>query len=184
MTTQHQLSTKTRTLHWLIALAMILLLSTGIYMVENEAYALYGLHKSLGLIIFFFALYRVFWRARRGWPEALGNPSVFMHALAKTVHYLLIIGTVLLPISGLLMSAMGGYGIPLFGLDLIAANPDPNKPGEMIPINGTIAYLAHSTHGFAGNVVILALLLHIAGAFKHHLIDKDNTLGRMLGKSR
>ncbi|MED5488196.1 MAG: cytochrome b/b6 domain-containing protein, partial [Pseudomonadota bacterium] len=38
-------------------------------------------------------------------------------------------------------------------------------------------------HFYLGYTVIVALLLHIAGALKHHFVDKDGTLKRMLGKT-
>lgn len=180
--TETQLSTKTVRLHWLIAIIMIALLGTGVYMVENEAYVLYDLHKSIGLVVFVFAIYRVAWRLSNGWPSTLGSPSGFMHGLAKTVHYALLISTVLLPISGIVMSAMGGYGVPFFGFELVSANPNPDKPGEMIAINGPLAGIAHDVHGLVGNIIIFIVLLHIVGALKHHIIDKDGTLRRMLGQ--
>ncbi len=176
-----KLSRKTISLHWLIAFTMIGLLASGVYMVENEDYSIYGIHKSIGVFIVIFALWRVIWRVRNGWPSTLGNPSPMMHGLAKAVHYLLIIGTVLLPLSGFVMSSMGGYGVAVFGLELVAANPDPANPQEMIAINGALAGFAHSLHQLAGNLLIAGVLLHLLGAIKHHLLDKDGTLRRMLG---
>ena len=172
---------KTVALHWIVAIVFIALLIIGIYMVENEAYELYGIHKSVGVIILLFAIYRVIWRMSNGFPKPLGSPSPSMHKLAKFVHYLLIIGTILMPISGIIMSAMGGYGVAVFGLELVAANPDPSNPMEMIAINESIAFIAHTVHGLGGNILMLAVILHIAGALKHHIIDKDGTLKRMLG---
>ena len=53
---------------------------------------------------------------------------------------------------------------------------------RIIALNETMASIAHETHEILGKVFILAVTLHIAGALKHHLLDKDGTLGRMLGK--
>ena len=182
MDTVNQLSRKTVNLHWLIAIVMIALLATGTYMEANQAFALYGIHKSIGVIIFIFALYRIAWRIKNGWLTTLGSPSARMTKLAKLVHYLLIIGTVLMPISGFVMSAAGGFGVSVFGLELVATNPDPANPREMIAHNESLAFVGHVMHGLGGKILILAVLLHIAGAFKHHLVDKDGTLKRMLGR--
>ena len=179
--TNTKFSRKTIMLHWLIGLTMLVLLGTGIYMVEYEAYALYDIHKSIGIIIFLFALWRVLWRLRNGWPSALGNNSALMHSVAKLVHYLLLIGTVIMPLSGFIMSVMGGYGAAVFGLELVAANPDPGKPGEMIALNGPVAGVAHEIHHLSGYILIAGVVLHLLGAFKHQLVDKDGTLRRMLG---
>ena len=182
MDTANQLSKKTLSLHWLIAVVVMALLATGTYMEATQAFALYGIHKSIGVVIFIFAIYRIAWRIKNGWLSTLGSPSVNMAKLAKFVHYLLIIGTVLMPISGFVMSAAGGFGVSVFGLELVAANPDPNNPREMIAHNESLAFVGHVMHGLGGKLMILALVLHIAGAFKHHLIDKDGTLKRMLGR--
>ena len=179
--TSSKFSHKTIMLHWLIGITMLALLGTGIYMVEYEAFALYGIHKSIGILVFVFAVWRVLWRLRNGWPTVLGNNSALMHGVAKVVHYLLLIGTVLMPLSGFIMSVMGGYGAAVFGLELVAANPDPAKPGEMIALNGPVAGIAHEIHHLAGYLLIAGVVLHLAGAFKHHLVDKDGTLRRMLG---
>ncbi len=178
--TQEALSSITRSLHWLIGLSIIALIAVGIYMEETETFALYPIHKSLGVLVFPFVLFRVIWRMKEGWPSPAGNYSTLEHVLSKAVHWVLIIGTVAFPISGMMMSGAGGHGIPLFGLELLAANPDPANPMEVIPLNKDIAGLGHTIHGIAGNVMILAIVLHLVGALKHHLVDKDSTLRRMI----
>jgi len=179
--TPAKFSSSTVVLHWIIGLTMLGLLGSGIYMTEFEVYALYDWHKSIGILIFVFAVWRVMWRLRNGWPTTVGETSDLMHGVAKLVHYLLLIGTVLLPLSGFIMSSMGGYGAAVFGFELVAANPDPANPAEMIPINGAIAGIAHETHHLSGYIILAGVLLHLAGAFKHHLINQDGTLRRMLG---
>jgi cytochrome b561 len=93
------------------------------------------------------------------------------------------IGTVALPVSGVLMSGAGGHGLAIFGWELLAENIDPNNLEEVIPLNKTLAGLSHEIHEIAGNVIIVAIVLHLIGALKHHIIDKDGTLRRMLGSS-
>ena len=179
--TQSKLSSKTVFLHWVVGVMIIGLLATGIYMEENEVYALYPWHKSFGVLIVLFVIARIAWRIKNGWPAAAGDYTRLEKVLSKLVHYLLIIGTVLLPMSGFMMSAMGGHGVAVFGLELVAANPDPNNPQEMIPLNGSLAGFAHGMHGLGGNILIAAIVLHVVGALKHHIVDKDGTLKRMLG---
>lgn len=67
------LSTTTVRLHWLVALIMIGLIAVGIYMEEQEAYALYPWHKSLGVLILLLVVPRVIWRIMNGWPKAVGQ---------------------------------------------------------------------------------------------------------------
>ena len=45
-----------------------------------------------------------------------------------------------------------------------------------------MAETGHEIHVILGKVMLVAIGFHIVGALKHHIIDKDNTLKRMLGK--
>ncbi len=177
-----KLSCVTVALHWVVGITMIVMLAVGLYMTDFEAYALYPIHKSVGMIVFVIILARVVWRIKQGWPEAASQYKSWEHRLSKIVHWALIIATVLMPVSGMLMSGLGGYGLAVFGLEFLAATPNPDEAGKMIPINGSIAGAAHETHEIIANVLLLSVLLHVAGALKHHVLDKDGTLKRMLGR--
>ena len=79
------------------------------------------------------------------------------------------------------MSGAGGHGFGVFGLELFAPNPDPNNPENVLALNQTLAQLGHTLHLWFGYIMIAAISLHIIGAVKHHVVDKDGTLRRMLG---
>lgn len=179
--THSKLSTNTLTLHWVVGIMMIVLLVTGIYMEENEIFTLYPWHKSFGVLIAAFVVLRVIWRIKNGWLSPVRDYASIEKLLSKIVHYVLIIGTVLMPISGFIMSAMGGHGVDFFGMELIARNPDPADPNEVVALNGTLAGIGHNMHKFAGMAILVGVILHVVGALKHHFIDKDGTLRRMLG---
>jgi len=180
--TKEKLSMTSVALHWVIGLSILTLMTVGVYMTDYEVHALYPLHKSIGSLIFLVILFRVIWRMINGWPESTANYKKWEMNLARFVQWILITATVLIPISGLLMSSMGGYGLQIFGAELLAANPSPDDPYKMIPLNGPIAGFAHEAHGLLGKVIFVAIVLHITGALKHHLVDKsDFTLRRMLG---
>jgi cytochrome b561 len=95
---------------------------------------------------------------------------------------MLIIGTVMMPISGMLMSGASGRGLSIFGLELLATNPDEWNPGKVIPLSKPLTDLGHTLHGLGGKIMIFSIILHTIGALKHHFIDKDTTLRRILGK--
>ncbi|MEJ6517787.1 MAG: cytochrome b/b6 domain-containing protein [Pseudomonadales bacterium] len=95
----------------------------------------------------------------------------------------LLIGTLIFPISGMIMSGLGGQGLAMLRLEVYPHNPDSQDPTHVSPFNEAIAGVAHETDEILGIVFILAITLHIAGALKHHLMDKDGTLRRMLGKN-
>ncbi|WP_319380540.1 cytochrome b [Thiomicrorhabdus sp.] len=179
-----RLSSSTIALHWIVAIGMIALLSSGIYMHEAENYAVYPWHKSFGVLLTIFVLWRIYLRIKNGWPTPVRQYRPVEIGLSKIVHWLLIIGTLLMPVSGMMMSGLGGHGIPLFGLELLARNPSPDNPQEVIAYSESLAFAGKVAHGLGGNILIAAIALHLLGALKHHFVDKDATLLRMLGKSK
>ena len=170
-------------LHWIVGLSMIGLLAVGIYMDTFEVYSLYPIHKSLGILIVAFVIARIIWRTLNGWPKPVSQYSTIEHTLAKVIHWVLIIGTLSMPVSGMMMSGGGGHGLFIFDWELLAKNIDPSDPSMTLPLSEAIASLGKSMHGLLGNIMIAAIVLHVVGAFKHHIIDKDATLRRMLGRS-
>lgn len=106
--TKEKLSAITIALHWLVSITIISLIAVGVYMTDYEVYALYPIHKSVGMLLFLVILVRVIWRLKQGWPEAASNYKAWEQRLSRIVHWVLIIATVTLPISGMLMSGLGG----------------------------------------------------------------------------
>lgn len=169
-----------RGLHWLIAFVMIGMIIFGLYITNTESWPLMGTHKSIGTLIFVFVVWRLILRLTCGFPTPLGNPPFLQHLLAMIVHWVLLLGTVLFPLSGMVMSAMGGRGLSVFGTELVAANIVDGKPA---PINESLAGLARTIHEVLVPVMIVAIVLHIIGALYHHFIVKDDTLRRMTGRA-
>ncbi|AJP43466.1 RNA methyltransferase [Alteromonas australica] len=169
-------------LHWVVGLTIIGMLATGIYMAEEGVYSLFPIHKATGFILLFVALARVVWRMKNGWPTPAGQYASWEHTLATVVHWVLIVSTLLMPISGLMGSVLGGHGLDVFGLEVFAPNFSVEDPEKTLPINYALSKLGSAIHFYLGYTLIAALVLHIAGALKHHLVDKDGTLKRMLGK--
>lgn len=168
-------------LHWIVGIGMIILMAVGLYIENAEARSLMPLHKSFGIALFAFILLRVVIRIRKGWPETASKGKAWEHILARVVHWVLILGTLAMPISGMLGSIFGGRGLSLFNLDLIAANL--GSDGRPVAISETLAGIAGGMHGLVANVLIAAILLHVAGALKHSFAGHDATLKRMLGRS-
>ena len=170
-------SLATVALHWLIAIAMIAMLAFGLYLEDMASSpdkgALIGLHKSIGILILFFAITRIIWRIQNKFPQPLSKMPNWQAFIAKLTHWVLIVGTVLMPISGVLMSVGGGYSVGVFGWELISGTGEKNE---------AMSNIGHLLHGLGGKLLILFIVLHAAGAIKHQVIDKDGTLSRMLGK--
>lgn len=176
------LSGLTRSLHWIIAFSMLCLLAIGFYMAKTETYTFYPWHKSFGILVFPVAIGRIIWRWKEGWPEPVASYHKTEQVLAKITHAVLIIATVLMPLSGMMFSAMSGHGFSLFDLTLVSPLHSPTHPAEVIPRDAHLSDVAQTMHQAAGWIMLLAICLHVLGALKHHFIDKDTTLTRMLGK--
>lgn len=182
MDSQQQLSATTRILHWLIAITVIVMLAVGFYMADFEVWGLYPIHKTVGVLAFVVILLRVIWRLKNGWPTPVRDYPAWEHKLAVITHWVLLLGTVIMPISGFIFSGAGGYGVEVFGVVLAPANPDLANPGKVIAYNAAVSDAGHEVHEIMGLVMVVAILLHLAGALKHHILDKDRTLLRMLGR--
>lgn len=182
MDTKEKLSPVTIALHWIVALGIIALTGVGFYMATFEVYSLFHIHKSVGMILLVVILARVLWRWKNGWPVPVREYPAWEHRLAVAVHWVLILGSVAMPISGFLFSGAGGYGVDVFGLVIAPANPDPLDPQKVVAYNEAVSHFGHEVHEVLGNLLTGAIILHIAGAIKHHHFDKDRTLLRMKGK--
>lgn len=172
----------TISLHWIIAAIIMGLCATGLYMSRAEAWNLYPIHKSIGVLVLFIAMLRVAWRIKSGWPKAAADYSRIERVAAKIVKWVLIIGSIALPVTGMLFSGAGGHGFGLFGLVIVPAQHMPGKPAEVLAYSEFWASLGETLHHVSAYVLIVAILAHMAGALKHHFVDRDTTLKRMLGK--
>lgn len=164
-------------LHWIIAIAVIGMLTFGLYLEDMprspEKGQLMGVHKSIGVIILAFAVVRIFWRYLNKFPKPISALPNWQKTLASISHWVLIIGTVMMPFSGILMSIGGGNAIGVFGFELIAGSGEKNE---------SLSEIGKTIHGLGSKILIAFVLLHSAGAIKHQVLDKDGTISRMLGK--
>lgn len=168
-------------LHWIVGLSVIGLLCVGFYMSKNEVYSLYPIHKSVGTLLFIFILARSFIRLRKGWPEPISTGQKWEHGLARLIHWVLILGTLIMPLSGITGSYWAGRGIAIFELELVGMNL--SSDGQVAAVNAGLSMIAGRIHNIVGWTLVGAIALHVLGALKHHFIDRDNTLRRMLGRS-
>lgn len=161
--------------HWVIALLAIGMLCVGLYMTGldrgPQKLQIYGLHKSFGIAILALVSMRLLWRVMNAHPLPLANHQKWEKVLAKIIHGLLYVSLFLMPLSGWIMSSAKGFSVSVFGLFTL---PDLVKPNE------DLAGFAVETHEIIAYAMIVMIGLHFAGAIKHHVIDRDSTLRRML----
>lgn len=169
----------TKFFHWATVLLIATVIPLGIvahdWPIDPDSLGtkalLFSAHKTVGVTIFFLALARILWALSQPKPHPVSPDSRLQHWLAETVHWLLYGSLVLVPLTGWLQhSAADGYA-PIwwpFGQNL-----------PFVPKDTELAALFAGLHLTFERVLILALLLHVAGALKHHVIDRDATLRRM-----
>lgn len=182
MSQANHLNPSTRWMHWLVAILMMGLVAAGLIMSTFELYFMYPIHQSLGMLALLVIVPRVILRLVQGWPAPVRQYEATEQAVSKVIHWVLLLATLVMPISGMINNHAGGWGLNIFGLELTPAFPNPSNPEEMLVQNETLASLASVVHEYVGYTLAAAMVLHVAGALKHHLIDKDRTLLRMLGR--
>jgi cytochrome b561 len=132
---------------------------------------LYAWHKWIGVSIFVLVLLRLCWRLYSPPPALPAAMPGWEKRAAEISHHLLYLLLLAVPLSGWLMSSAKGFQTVLFGLwpipDLLAKNPALGAALEAV--HETLTWL------FAG-----VIGLHAAAALKHHFIDRDAVLTRML----
>ena len=179
MSKDEQYSSVAKSFHWTSAILIIFLLALGLYMVDLQfsdlKMELYSLHKSLGFIVLALIVIRVFWAATNEYPNHHPNHQKWERALAKVAHIALYALSFLMPFSGILMSQSYGYPVSLFGIFEIPTLVEKNV------VHGENLALIHQYSAYA---LIAIIGLHVAGALKHHFVDKDSTLRRMLPFSK
>lgn len=170
-----------RSLHWLTALLILTAIPLGLYANDlpydtGEALAwkaqVFSLHKTIGVAAFFVALARILWAVTQTNPAPLHPERRLETRVAEVVHWTLYLSLVIVPLSGWIQHAATDGFAPIlwpFGQNL-----------PLVPKAEAVAGLAGSAHWVFTKVLAASVVLHIAGALKHHLIDRDATLARML----
>ncbi|MFN7165187.1 MAG: cytochrome b [Hyphomonas sp.] len=165
--------------HWIVSLAFFGMLTVGFILSNDvlpreEAGALRNLHKASGTILLLVVLWRVIWRLRQGFPAPMPGVTAWQVTASRIVHWGLLAAIVLMPVSGVLMSLLGGRPIDMFGLFLIPPIAEIEGAGK----------IARMIHGYVAWTLVALITLHVAAALKHLVIDKDGTFARMVsGKS-
>ena len=161
-------------LHWLVAIAVIGLFVLGLWMVDLGYYHPWyqrapAIHKGVGVLLFGAMLAHFAWRYANPRPAAIGSAT--QRKVAAWVHRMLYALTYVLILSGYLISTADGRGIDVFGLFSLPASING------LPDQADVAGKVHELLAFA---LIALTILHVMAALKHHFVDRDQTLKRML----
>ncbi len=161
--------------HWLMAVLIFGMFGLGVYMVDlSYMHPWYKtapkLHISVGMLLLALLLFRLVWRVGNPVPRPFGKG--LEPVVALWVHRLHYVWMFALMLSGYLIVTAHGRGVEVFGWFEVPALFPTDKGREAVA--GQVhKYLAWGFMGFVA--------LHAAAALKHHVVDKDSTLLRMLG---
>jgi cytochrome b561 len=167
-----------RLLHWISAVMIITMLAVGTIMVRVDdtgiRFDLYQSHKAFGIVVLSVTILRLLTRlvlAPRGPAVAGPRWQSLAASVAHGTLYLLIVAVAL---SGWTMASATPLPIPtsVFGLFDLPA---------IVQRDLETYKLAKTWHGWLTKALPAVVLLHVLAALKHHVIDRDNVLRRMIG---
>ncbi len=164
-------------LHWLIALVTFGLFGLGLWMTDLGYYDEWyqkapRLHEGIGVILFIFLLSRIVWRWISSPPEPISTLKQWEKIGSHIAHALLNVLLLVITISGYLIITAKGEPVQVFDLFSVPASLSGFSNQED---------LAGEVHYFVAWALIILAGLHALAALKHHFIDKDKTLRRILG---
>jgi len=161
-------------LHWTIGALVIIALCVGWIMTDMDRTPLrlqvFDWHKWIGVTVLTLMFVRVLWRATHPAPALLPMPS-WQRQAALLSHGLLYVMLLVQPITGWIYSNAAGRPIVYLGLV-----PLPN----LVEKNRGLAHTFRELHSDGAVVLAILVGLHLLAALKHHFIDRDDTLRRML----
>jgi cytochrome b561 len=163
-------------IHWLSALAVFGLFALGIWMTGLGYYDPWyhrapDTHRSIGVLLLLLTTLRLLWRLIDGRPQELPEHLAWERVVAKIVHYAQYLLLFAVMISGYLISTADGRAISVFGWFEL--------PATLYGIEGQEDSAGKVHLILAWSLVVLASM-HAGAALKHHFIDRDRTLKRML----
>ncbi len=175
MTVTNQYTRTAKGLHWLMALLLIGLIMLGFYMhdlpLSPEKLQFYAWHKWAGVSAFLLVWIRLAWRIRHRPPALPVDMPKVMQLAAHAGHAMLYLLMLAIPLSGWLMSSAKGFQTVWFGV-----LPIPDLLGKDKALGDLLA----DVHTALNLLFIAVLVAHVGAALKHHFIDKDDILRRIL----
>lgn len=166
-------------LHWLLAIAIVGTFCVGLYMADlpfsPQRLKLYNWHKWAGVTILALSVLRLVWRITHR-PPAL--PAAIEHSMPRwqqvahhATHHLLYALFFIVPLVGWAYSSAAGFPIVFLGV-----LPLPS----FVPVSPELAEAIKPWHEITAYALAALVVLHVAAALKHQVIDRDGLLARML----
>jgi len=163
-----------KSLHWLIAVLAFSQLAMGkFFEVEaDEEGSLFMWHTTFGLLVLVLMVARLAWRLGHTPPALPSGTPAWQRTVARGIHHSFYALLIVLPLSGWLLTSAEGDAVSFFNWFSVPALPVPGGEASEDFIE--------ETHEILGNVLLALAGLHVLAGFKHHFVDRDNVLRRML----
>ncbi len=161
-------------LHWLAGALILCGFALGLWLqdlpLSPQTLRLYSYHKWIGITVFLLAVTRLAWRVAHPPPAAEAMPAWQRRAAAVT-HALLYALMLVIPLSGWIYSSAAGVQVVYLGLV-----PLP----DLVPKDKALANVLKAVHGALNYTLLTLVAVHAGAALKHHWVDRDDVLRRML----
>jgi cytochrome b561 len=161
------------TLHWVIAAMVAGNLAGGI-LADNvdraTAGAILSVHKPLGITVLALSLVRLGWRLAHGFPRFPESTPAWDAVLSRATHVAFYRLMIAVPLAGWMTVSAGPRPLEWFGL----------FPIPKLPVGEATADAAHGAHVRLAWLMLALIVIHVVGALKHHWVDRDDVLARML----
>ena len=166
--------------HWVVAVVVFGMFALGFWMVDLTYYSEWyqrapDIHRSVGVLLFSLMVFRLLWRLFSASPDSLPGHKRWEVLSARIAHGLLYVLVFVAMTSGYLISTADGSSVSVFGWFEV-----PSVTGQIKRLEDT----AGLVHYWSTWALVALALIHSAGALKHHFIDRDKTLRRMLFPER
>ncbi|PKM06053.1 MAG: cytochrome B [Gammaproteobacteria bacterium HGW-Gammaproteobacteria-4] len=161
-------------LHWLILGLVLVMAVLGLTMTDLpngiDKIKTYALHKSIGISVLALMLLRLLWRAFAGPAPTLSGPH-WQRRMASLAHGVLYALMLAIPLSGWAFNSAANFALRWFGWF--------NLP-RLVPADPRLKAVFHEAHEWLFWILVAVVVLHAAAALKHHFVDRDGVLMRML----
>lgn len=161
-------------LHWLAVLLILAGFSLGKWMVEQpiapSTLRAYGYHKWIGITVLLLALVRLAWRRAHPVPMPMAMPE-WQRRAAMLTHVCLYALMLAIPLSGWVYSSATGVEVVYLGLV-----PLP----DLVAKDKALAAVLKAVHITLNFALLALVVVHSGAALKHHFVDRDGVLARML----